>query len=477
MGDTINDANRRQRLHAMASGGTAGVEAFDAAQAASQRYQQEAVQSALSTGWHPGNALVAADLAGEAQGWTAPYVRDAQLGGSLVGEQVGYDRSAYDSYLARGEEALDLRRRAMAHEQTMAGYDRRLRDAEHAEKLRSTRAGTAGYGGSGMGKEDLETYLRGVGMMAQEREAAEQGRKSRMAAQRARMIEQAAARLEEGAAKRQLPDQVRSVLARLGVVSGDSASDTARKRMAVAAMLERAGMDKTAAAGRQAASEASQDAAARQKGPDLVAKYLQAVSPVFEFESGRAAQKADEQFRVLADEDRFAREAAIAGGLDPALALGMFPSDPGDVASRMADLEEQRNIALTGHPDGELGAMEDALDRSKTEWDATALQTAQESGLSYDYVKEVADEFNLSSPEQVPQQLGKIAMMEQAVVQMMNEDDDVSVPEDAIAVLMNDPEAGLTEADVKYLLKRFGNEDLSYALEDRGMASTSEDGY
>lgn len=461
MGDTINDGNRRARLAAMAEGGTAGVEAFDSAQAASRRFQQEAVKSALSTGWHPGNALVAADLAGQAQGWTAPYVRDAELGSTLAGEQVGYDRQAYDSYLRRGEEALDLRRQGMAHERRMSSYSDRLRDAEHAERLRSTRSSAGGYAGTGMEKGELEAYLRGVGMMAQDREASRVGRQSAAAQRRARVIGKAAEIQERGAKRSRRAELGGDVLEGLGFkkraervrasapqpAATRGETETLRK---AAAGLGRLGFDRPAAAVRGVAED--------QRA--LVAAYLRGVEPLFRFEQDRAAGKSAEQMNVLADDDRWAREAAIAGGIDPAMALGLFPSAPDDVAAKMADLEEQRNVALTGHPDGELGAMRDALSEARVREDYAELMGGGSSDPALAQYEDAAAElYGDSKPDAAEDLMYLEALVSDTIVEG-------SYLEDAIPLVEEEIGRPLTIDEIQWLGSRFP-ESVQDALRGR----------
>lgn len=479
MAEVINDGNRRARLAAMAQGGTAGVEAFDAAQQAASQQQQQAVQAALSTGWHPGNRLVAGELAGEARRWTAPYVRDAQLGGDLAGEQVGYDRAAYDSFLRRGEEALDLRRNAMAHERTMSSYSQRLRDAEHNAKLKSVQSSAEGFAGSGMDKTELEAYLRGAGMIAQQKEAAKSGRQAGLAGQRSDLMGKAASLVARGAQKTQAhqmtaalmdvlgqDQQARKIRRRgdLGATAGE-----AQKGMRAASIWDSIGWGDTANRVRSGVADESKRASDVARQQAAVQSLLTGVVPdAIGVERARAEGKQREQMRTLADEDRFAREAAIAAGIDPAMALGLFPSDPGDVAARMDDLTAQRNMEIYGHPDGELGAMKDELSDYDTQIEYQGLEVAKQTGLPLDYatsaveasmqtgasvsdVLSAVDEFGLDGPQDVPEQNQRLAELAELL-------QGAADPKSYLEDLAADPDVELSDAEFAFLARQFGVE-------------------
>lgn len=460
MAEVVNDGNRRARLAAMAQGGTAGVEAFDAAQAAASRFQSEAVGHALSTGWHPGNRLVAQDLAGVAQSRTAPYVRDAQLGGTLAGEQVGYDRSAYDSYLRRGEEALDLRRRQMEHERTMAGYSSRLRDAEHNAKLQQLQQQASGFAGSGMDKSELEAYLRGAGMMKQDQEASRAGRQARSAQGRSDLFSRVAETMAKGARHTQNRAAMADFFERFGWDNkaagirreeglGVSAKH-ARERLARASELDGGVMRGKASQIRERTQEQSEEAQRARARQAAIAEYVTQFAPVaVGMQDARVEGKQNEQLQILADEDRWARDAAIAAGLDPAMALGLFPSSPDDVQSRLEDLQAQRNLEQYGHEDGELGAMKDAVAEAGIREDYADLMGEGTDTRLRDAAEEVYGEANEAT-------MTDLADLETNVVEMLSGGSTLNEAISEINLALEESgEPPLTVDQIRYLNNRF----------------------
>jgi hypothetical protein len=111
--------DRLARLNALASGGTAGLKAFDDAQASTLSNRQNALDRTLSVKTAGGRSAAAdSALTDVVNRYTQGYVNDAGSARANAGDQVGYDSSALDSFLANQQKSLDERRR-----QAMQGMD------------------------------------------------------------------------------------------------------------------------------------------------------------------------------------------------------------------------------------------------------------------------------------------------------------------------------------------------------------------
>ena len=440
----VNDGNRRARLNAMAEGGTAGVEAYDAAQAASQQAAAQARTDTInSLAWAPHNQMAAQAFGQQVSDRVAPQLRDASLARSLAGEQVGYDQSAYGSYMRIGEEGLAARRAAMEHQRRMDSYSQRLADAEHQERLRSYAtgggSGGGGFAGTGMGKEELSAFFQGAGQIKQQQEASAAQRSASIQARHARLLERAAGILDRGTKD----------------------GDEQKRDMHTAGLLERLGWKNTATKMR----DDTQDAARKRQAARNV---VERAAPIAADHRGQAEDRVVDQRMAMADSARYAREAALAAGLPAEFAFGLFPDDRGDVMDALQEHDAYENYLRTGYEDpaDATAAQIDAYDQ---QWDMAALGTAQEYGLSVDRVNEVADQFDLSSPVMVPEQLSKLAEQQQALVTASSQEDDdgvVPTPNEVVARWL--AEGAITEAEARYWLRQFGSEEAGWVLAEQG---------
>lgn len=440
----VNDGNRRARLNAMAEGGTAGVEAYDAAQSAAQQHASDARTGVInSMAWAPHNQMAAQAFGQQVSDRVAPKLRDAELARSLGGEQVGFDQAAYQSYMRIGEEGLAARRSAMEHRKTMDSLSRRLQDAEHSERLRSVRSGSsgsggdAGFAGSGMDKTELMALLAGAGQLKQQEVSGElsetegRNRKQQMLAEKARD----ALRWRAGLGNQRAATGVKYRNLDWGGTGNALMKLAAKERV------------------KAKAAESVAD-----KGEAVVARA-----------AGRGDELAARRRLAEADDNRFAREAASAAGLSPEMAWGLFPHDESDVMDSLQDAESFENYLRTGYEGGAVEAAEEAWDESSVAWKSQALATAQEYGMSPDRVLEVADQFNLSDPALVPEQLTRIAENEQALVA---EAKDAYSAREIVAQWQAAGE--LTDAEARYLLQQYGNDEAWWGLSELEQAESSE---
>jgi hypothetical protein len=418
----VNDGNRKARLDAMAQGGTAGVQAFDAAQQAAHDSRAGAINDTLSEfTWHAGNSQQADPLRALIEQRTAPAVRDAELGRTLEGEQVGYEAGAREGYLKQGRQSIaDM----------MTDWERKQALARQEAAMSVSSGGGSGGGsgdgfaGTGYTKEELETILKGAGELAQQQEQSGYRNKASVA-----QVQGGA----EAAIKRALGIAAKSPQ----YASLELMAETKGKVNDVQRGLEKANRE-----------YGWKQMAGRRDRRSLIEELL-----------GSAT-------RAGFQDERFSRDAALQAGLDPLLAYGLFADDPGAEAQRMQDAMEQANLYQYGDPEGEAGLRSDAASRVRDEQTVDRAALAEQFGMSPTKANAIANTFMLDpgDPEAFGAQLDVLSAIDDMVVKRRTEG---ATLDEIVNEMVADTEVGYTAEEINYVLSMYG----------RSMETTGQGGF
>lgn len=341
-------ADRMERLNALASGGTAGLAAFDQAQQSVAANNRTAIDSALGYGGQsaPTGAMDAAKaLVGR---YTAGYTADAASARSNAGDQVGYDKSALDAFLANQQKKLDAQRSQALQNEELSQQQLQAELASQGRKtdyyLRKAAEG-GGSALSGLSLTEQDNKVTGRALSAQQQAMAEQAAKQKAA--------EDAIRYNQGG-------------------QGETGAITSAK-----------------IAARHAAENPDKARQENLQGPYVDAQAMyndrakQAEATAQKAEADRAAaiQQAALDRLALA---KFQQEAAVGLGMDPDIAAGRYPLDELSLLKRQGELDKVDNYEL----DRAL-AQQDNLDKE------TKLALEQ-SGISYSKVKGAATSTGIS---------------------------------------------------------------------------------
>jgi hypothetical protein len=402
MGEVLNDGNRRQRLEALAAGGSAGVQAYEAAQAAAQQQRSEAIQGTLAQhAWHPGNAAQADPLRELVEKRTAPFVRDAELATDLGREQVGHDAGGREGYLRLGRRDIA----AM------------LTDWERSRELAQQRVASAssgggggdeggGYGGSGLSRTELLDMLRGAGELGQMQER--------------RALDDVAGKVVDkvALAEKVMRDSVRA----------DAENNKGWKKLGarLGNVVEHAG----------------------------ITGRTRAMQRMMEEGYGQKDQS------IMLDKERFSREAAAKVGLDPLLAWGLFPDDPGAQVSRFGERRSLADLQRLGNPDGVSGLASDMAAENKY----AALQLGNLHQLPTAQVNAIANTFRIDpkNPEAFGTQLARLHELDKTVQLALGEGQ--TIQEVLTALLaVDDP---ISADELRYIQQRWGSTFANFDLDE-----------
>lgn len=304
-------------LKALASGGTAGLDAYKSAQADAIKNQGQAVDNTFKPGGSAaspyGGYDFASVLGGSSRGALDSYIKGATqssvtAAGQAVGSaqsQIGYDHSAMDSYLAKQQAQFDEANREAAAKRSL---DQQQFDFTLDQKKKSMGIGlTPEQQFAALPMDQQKAYIAGGGQLLQQKDlqnqqtqAVQSQHQGRNEAQRRDVqtfrAEQGQQQLDDAAAQ-QLP----------GGEQDNAARDAIRARIAW--------------------SQAN--AADAQTGKNWLDSYV--------------AQAPANMRQSAIDLPSYEREAASKFGWDPALAQGYFGSTPGELNKQQTALDDYMN--------------------------------------------------------------------------------------------------------------------------------------
>jgi hypothetical protein len=363
--------DRLARLNALASGGTAGLRAFDDAQASTLSNRQNALDRTLSVKSAGGRSAAAnSALTDVVNRYTQGYVNDAGSARSNAGDQVGYDSSALDSFLANQQKSLDERRRqamqGMDLDQTsfQAQQDAAARKLDLLNWKNEQAAQGPGFGDLSQGEQDALVAGRAQELQDQDKETAQKQDAANAYAlaagwENAKLAEQRSAKP---------PGE------------GEFRSTAEAKAMADEAARLKAENDAAIAAFNRAAD-------ARKSNADLAA--LAAGLPAGSSKYG--TQQAQDAFDIMNNRRLYEQAAAEEFGMDPYMARGRYEDTPEARQKALNDLVS----GATYDPQAEMAAMQDDnLDKALQSQLATA-------GISYQKVKSASTDAGISTDSAV----------------------------------------------------------------------------
>lgn len=340
-------ADRMARLNALAQGGTAGLAEFDRAQQSVAQNNKSAIDQALGYGGI-GAPQGAQDAAKALIGrYTQHYTKDAATARENAGQQVGFDKSALDSFLAQQQKRLDASRSQaeqgmeldrLKFDSSMESMNRRIAAANAQRAAQEALGPLAGL-------SETEVKAKITGQALREQAAAIEAEKQRAAAE--------------------AQNNMSAQYALQGQRYGQMAAG-------------RAGQPATGAAG--GPSYMKPGAAKSVPGVTITPQERMALSA----ENATTARQNQELYRIALAQ--FQQNAAVGLGMDPDLARGLFPVDEVSMAERQRELAEADNL--------QADLTEMALDSVDKELQADLMSR----NLSYSRIKSIGNGLGISAP-------------------------------------------------------------------------------
>jgi hypothetical protein len=358
--------DRLARLNAMAQGGTAGLAQFDAAQQATLANRQTALDTALSNAGVLGGAPEGARNAVESliNRHTQGYVNDAASARSNAGQQVGYDSSALDTFLAQQQKELDEKRRQASQDMDIntQQFDMAQADRQRKTDMYTRKADEASTG------DPIQDWFNSLSQT--EQAAVVTGRAEEMQAQATQQAE-TAARAEGQALIAQFENA--------------KMAENDAKREPEGFQTAAEGKAKTDEAARMKA-ESDRALAAYQADFEQNRKG----NPLYQTNANdRGSKQAQAAWEIYLNRPQFQQEAAVEFGMPEPLARGLFPSDPAAMQERYGEAL----AAWTYNPETERAAMDaDNLD--------SQIKTGlEDAGVPYSRVKSAGESAGMSIPK------------------------------------------------------------------------------
>lgn len=355
--------DRAGALNALASGGSAGLDAYKQAQAKQADYQRQAIDAALGGRGVGIPSEAAAEVAGLVKSRTSGYANDAASGVSLATEQMGYDSSALDSFLAQQQKKLDQQRREaeqnmdvsrIQHQGRVSAWQRQY-DASQAAAGDNSLASWFAQ----LDKEDQDALVKGTAQALQGQEMSQAQRD--LAGQKSAAVKQQFQKPATG----ETPGK--------GVMTNEAYAQAQKS----AGDIPGRGVMKPEAyaqAQRSAMAEAAQERTARVEALQAALSQMQLRVP-------------DYQQKV----------AAELYGMNQFLAMGRYPNDEKAISERRKEIDDYlAYIPGASQADAERAYNDDldALNRDKWE----------QAGLSWEANKDGAESAGMS-----PQKAGEFA--------------------------------------------------------------------
>lgn len=320
----VSDAQRMAQLNALASGGTAGLDAYRKAQSDITGYRNQALNNALgaqsgvgSSGFNFGFANKdAADALGSyINQTTQPLADSATSAVSAANAQVGYDKSAIDSYLAQRQAQLGENAREFN-----TTYQRQLAQAQQQQAL---------YGDlAGLSDSERKAVIEGTGRNMQVQHVNDLQSTADQQSAKEQNVGQGRNRLRYEQAQEDLADNN---------AQAANAQQQAAAAQAVTPSITNPHPDQTAYA-RMLAEQAAGNVG-RHSLQGLYADQQAQQSLIDNYLSGYR----DQQYGSMVDLPQFERQAAEKYGMNPVLAAGLYPSDTSDLLTRRRALDSYLN--------------------------------------------------------------------------------------------------------------------------------------